>query len=106
MVVSFIDITHHRDNERRLAAMVALQHAVALAGFDLARVMAVITDQVPNFITAEGATIGLLEDGDLVFRSTTGSAAPFLGLRVSPGGPGGPVAADRRDPALRRRGRG
>ena len=86
VVVSFIDITHHRDNERRLSAVVALQHAVALAGFDLPRVMALITDQVPNFITAEGATIGLLEDGDLVFRSTTGSAAPFLGLRVSPAG--------------------
>ena len=84
VVTSFIDITQHKEAEQRLAAIVALQHKVATTELDLRRVMETIAESITKLTKADGATVGLIEGDDLVYRYATGPDTSFVGLHASP----------------------
>jgi signal transduction histidine kinase/ActR/RegA family two-component response regulator len=77
-----VDITDRKRAEQSLAAIVSVQQEIATAGLDPQHVMDLIADRAQQLTGAAGAVVELVEGEELVYRATTGSAVPALGLRL------------------------
>ncbi len=71
-----------RSELERLSAIIQTQNDIALAGLELEPVMTLIAERAQLLCHAAGASVALAEDGELVYRVTLGSQAPFLGFRM------------------------
>jgi diguanylate cyclase (GGDEF)-like protein/PAS domain S-box-containing protein len=69
----------------RLGIVIATQQEIALRNPNLDAVMAVITDRTQKLIGADGAVIAMLEGDEMVYRSASGIATAYLGLRIKVG---------------------
>jgi diguanylate cyclase (GGDEF)-like protein len=65
-----------------LAEVVATQHAISTAGFDLDAVMSEIVVQTRRLTHADGAVVEIVEGDEMVYRAVAGSSEPYLGLRL------------------------
>jgi diguanylate cyclase (GGDEF)-like protein/PAS domain S-box-containing protein len=70
---------------QRLAVVIATQQEIAIRNPNLDAVMAVITDRTQKLIGADGAVIEMLEGDELVYRSASGIASAYVGLRMKVG---------------------
>ena len=66
----------------RLLGVIRAQEEIANLGLDLGSVMSLVTRRVIELTPAAGAVVELAEDDELVYRATSGLAAPHLGLRL------------------------
>jgi two-component system NtrC family sensor kinase len=66
----------------RLADIIQLQSDVMQAGLDLYRVMRRICEQARLLCGAEGAGVGIVEGGELVYRAAVGSVEKAEGFRL------------------------
>ncbi|MBD1863348.1 MULTISPECIES: PAS domain S-box protein [Trichocoleus] len=71
-----------RDDAERLTAIIDTQHDIATAELDLLRVMNLIAERTQKITSATGAVILLPNGEDMVYRVASGTAAPYVGLRV------------------------
>jgi diguanylate cyclase (GGDEF)-like protein len=65
-----------------LRLLVEAQTAFADVNFDLDAFMQEVVDRMQFLTNATGATIELLEAGDMVYRATSGSVAAYQGFRI------------------------
>ncbi len=79
------DAALHR-HASRLAAVIDAQIEVASATLDPAAIMEIVVARAQALVDADGATIALLDGGDLVTRATSGAAIVYAGQRRSPAG--------------------
>ena len=66
----------------RLIGVIRAQEDIANLGLDLGSVMSLVTQRALVLTPATGAVIELAEGDELVYRATSGLAAPHLGLRL------------------------
>ncbi|NJL22624.1 MAG: PAS domain S-box protein, partial [Leptolyngbyaceae cyanobacterium SM1_3_5] len=71
-----------QSNQAYLSSIIQIQHEIALAELDLDVVMNTIVERVQSLTQADGAAIELLEADEMVYRAASGTAAPFVGLRL------------------------
>lgn len=71
-----------RAQAQRLSLVIETQSAIARAELDLERVFGLITDSAQRLTRAAGAVIELSEGDEMVYRATSGEAAPHRGLRL------------------------
>lgn len=71
-----------RENER-LLDIIRIQTDVARLGPDLGGVMSLVVERTLNLVGADGSAIELAEFDEMVYRAAAGTAARFLGLRLS-----------------------
>ncbi|MBA3943355.1 MAG: PAS domain S-box protein [Herpetosiphonaceae bacterium] len=83
------DITERRRMEaalraegERLAAVVATQNAIAMAGNDLPAMMHLVVERARELTRAGGAVVDLAEGDEMVCHAVSGTAATHLGLRL------------------------
>jgi len=69
-------------SQQRLLEIIKFQTDVAKIGPDLGSIMTLITHKVQDMTNANGATLELAEGQDMVYRATSGSLEPFLGLHL------------------------
>ncbi len=69
-------------NDQLIEIISALTEIVQ-QGLDLSGVMVLITERAQKLTNSDGAVIELYEEGDMVYRATSGLAESQLGLRVS-----------------------
>lgn len=73
-----------RDTEiQRLQAVIALQRELAASALDVEEVMSVVVRHAAEMTGADAGVVELPEEGEMVYRAVTGSAAGHLGLRLS-----------------------
>lgn len=72
---------HHEAT--RLARIIALQHEIAMADLDLDRIMQLVAERAQELTNASGAAIEMIDGDWMVYRVATGSAEPFVGLRLA-----------------------
>lgn len=75
-----------RRDAERLAAVVATQQAVVTAGLEMTDLMTVVAERCQALTRAGGAAIELVEGEEMVYRAASGTAAPFVGLRLGVAG--------------------
>jgi len=66
----------------QLLEVINVQTEIAKLGLDLGSVMSLIVERTLALVNADGAVVELAEDGDMVYRATSGIAQPYLGLRL------------------------
>jgi diguanylate cyclase (GGDEF)-like protein len=66
----------------KLIEVIRLQTDIAKLGLDLANVMNLVVERTLPLLEADGAAIELAEGDEIVYRSTSGIARPYLGLRL------------------------
>ncbi len=71
---------------QHLSEIVAIQRDVAHAHHDLPFAMHLIAERTQAITSAEGSVIEMLEGEEMVYRAASGTAAPFLGLRLKAAG--------------------
>ncbi len=69
-------------SKEKLLEVIGIQTEIIKLGRDLGNVMQLICEHVLPLIDADGATIELVEDGEMVYRAVSGISNPFLGLRL------------------------
>lgn len=67
----------------RQASIVDAQLAIADVDLSPQKVMRAVCEHAQRLTGAHGAVIEIREDEDLVYRATTGTAQPFLGMRLA-----------------------
>lgn len=67
---------------QRLSVIIATQQEIAIRNPNLNEVMAVIAERAQYLTHADGAVIELIEGEEIVYRATSGIAAPYIGLRL------------------------
>ncbi len=70
-----------REDASRFTAIISVQHDIATAELDLQTVMDLIAERTMTLTKATGAIIHLVDGKEIVFRSASGRAAPFIGTR-------------------------
>jgi diguanylate cyclase (GGDEF)-like protein len=70
-------------SRERLLEIIRIQNEIGRIGGDLGDVMTFVVEQTLSLVNADGAVIELAEGGDMVYRSTAGTARDTLGLRVA-----------------------
>ena len=70
------------DNES-LSALLELQHSITTGETDLDRAMHMVADRSRNVANATGIAVALLKADQLVYRAGSGSAAAYVGRRVT-----------------------
>jgi PAS domain S-box-containing protein len=65
-----------------LARLVETQQAIATAGLDLDRALAVVVERARELTGADSAVVEMVEGEELVYRAASGAAAAFIGLRL------------------------
>lgn len=75
-------MSHTQPTSEQLLSVIQTQTAIAKLGLDLNAVMTLVADQAQRMTAAQGAVVELEEDGDMVYRAVSGSAAHLLGLRL------------------------
>ncbi len=87
-----------------LLAVVEAQSQIASADLDLDAVMELVCAKAEELTGADGAVVELAEGEEMVYRAATGSAAPFVGLRLGRRGqPVGALRGSRSRARVRRR---
>ena len=76
------DSRAQRENARRLAEIVAVQHEIASHRLQLDEVMRIITSRTQTLTRATGSIIEMQESEEMVYRMASGSAAAFSGMRI------------------------
>lgn len=71
--------------EMRLEAVIAVQQEVATAELDLEHIMQLVTRRTRELTHAMGAVVEMVEGDEMVYRSVSGLAESFLGLRLRAG---------------------
>ena len=66
-----------------LSALVELQHSITMGETDLDRAMHMIVERSQNVANATGVAVALLKADQLVYRAGSGSAAAYVGRRVT-----------------------
>lgn len=69
-------------SQQRLLEIINFQTDVVKIGPDLGSIMTLITHKAQEMTHAKGATLELAEGEDMVYRATSGSLEPFLGLHL------------------------
>jgi diguanylate cyclase (GGDEF)-like protein len=67
----------------KLLEIISLQTEVVQQGLDLSGIMNLVTLRSQHLTKADGASIELIEQSELVYRSVSGMANRFLGLRLN-----------------------
>ena len=70
-----------RDGER-FSAIIATQRDIATAELDLSAVMDLIVTRTQALTGSSGAVLEMAEGNEMVYRSASGRAAPYVGLRA------------------------
>ncbi|MGE4318343.1 MAG: sensor domain-containing diguanylate cyclase [Deferribacterales bacterium] len=66
----------------KLLEIIEAQSEITKAGPDLGTVMSLVTTKAQSLLNADGATVELAEQDEMVYRAVSGSLASFLGLRL------------------------
>jgi diguanylate cyclase (GGDEF)-like protein/PAS domain S-box-containing protein len=89
---SAIDITARvqaeqaiRDNVEQQAIIIAAQQGITDAGHDLDKIMQIAAACCQSLTTADGADVELVEGDEMVYAAVSGTASPYLGLRLKQG---------------------
>ncbi len=69
-----------------LTAVISIQQEIATGSQDMGTLMRLIAVRAREITGARGAAIGLLEEGQLVYRATTDEALPELGQKMDMAG--------------------
>lgn len=69
-------------SNERLLEIINLQTEVVQQGLDLSSIMDLVTQRTQDISNAEGASIELIENTELVYSAASGIAEKFLGLRL------------------------
>ncbi|MDN7127946.1 sensor domain-containing diguanylate cyclase [Pseudidiomarina terrestris] len=69
-------------SQQQLLKVIKIQAEIAKQGMDLNGVMQCIVDETLALVDADAAVIELADGDELVYRAVSGTAAPYLGLRV------------------------
>lgn len=69
-------------SQEQLLKVIEIQTEIVKAGLDLGQVMTLVVERTLALIEADGAVIELVQNGDMVYASTSGLASPHLGLRL------------------------
>jgi hypothetical protein len=70
-------------DSQSVSALVELQHSITTGETDLNRAMHVVADRSRNVANATGIAVALLKADQLVYRAGSGSAAAYVGRRVT-----------------------
>lgn len=71
-----------REHAERLSSVIATQQEIAVAQPDLAAVMDLVARRIQGLTRADGAAVELAEGEEMVYRATSGTTAPHIGLRL------------------------
>jgi len=71
-----------RAEANRLAVILDAQREIASANLEYAPLIDLILERMSRMTGAEGASLEVAEGEEMVYRAATGSAAPFVGLRL------------------------
>ena len=66
----------------RLLEVIALQNAISEAENDLDEVLSVVVRRAPRLTGADAGVVEFREADEMVYRAVSGTAEPFLGLRL------------------------
>lgn len=69
-------------SRKQLLKVINIQTELLKLGSDLGKVMQWVVEETLQLIDADGAAIELAEAGEMVYRATSGIAAPELGMRL------------------------
>ncbi|MVX65561.1 diguanylate cyclase [Clostridium chromiireducens] len=67
----------------KLLEIIKVQTEVAQQGMDLGNIMDLVTQRTKFITNADGASVELIENEELVYRAASGMAERFLGLRLN-----------------------
>ncbi|MDF2544064.1 MAG: diguanylate cyclase with sensor [Herbinix sp.] len=67
----------------KLLEIINVQTEVVQLGMDLSSIMELVTQRSQHITNADGASIELIEQKELVYRAVSGIADMFLGLRLN-----------------------
>ena len=67
----------------RRTAIIKTQGEIAQAGLDLDAVLQIVVNRTQELTDATAAIVEMVEGDDLVYHAASGTAGPFLGLRLS-----------------------
>lgn len=67
----------------KLLEIIKVQTEVAQQGMDLGNIMDLVTQRTKLITNADGASVELIENEELVYRAASGMAERFLGLRLN-----------------------
>lgn len=73
---------NQRKNTLCLSEIIQLQQEIALKGSSLDETMALIVERSQQLTHAEGATIEIINGDELIRRSASGNAVPYVGQRL------------------------
>jgi diguanylate cyclase len=68
--------------DERLLEIIALQNAIAEAQNNLDEVLSVVVRRAPDLTGADAGVVEFREGDEVVYRAVSGTAEPFLGLRL------------------------
>lgn len=69
-------------SSQQLLTIIRIQSEIAKLGRNLGDVMQLVVKETLGLVRADGAAIELAEDGDMVYRATSGTAKGHIGLRL------------------------
>lgn len=75
-----IDCTIEKE---QLMEIICILTEIVQQGLDLSNVMILIAERAMQLTNADGAVIELFEEGDMIYRATSGMAESQLGLRIN-----------------------
>ena len=71
-----------KENQERMAAIIATQRDVATAGLDLQSIMSLVVERTQELTKADGAALLIVEDDYLGIRAASGTAEPQIRTRL------------------------
>jgi putative methionine-R-sulfoxide reductase with GAF domain len=74
--------TGRKPLEQRLLEVIALQNAIAAAQNNLDEVLSIVVARAPELTGADAGVVEFREGDEMVYRAVSGTATPFLGLRL------------------------
>ncbi|MBS1956034.1 MAG: response regulator [Cyanobacteria bacterium SZAS-4] len=75
--------TDHRRATEHLKQIIETQSELALAGFDLQAFMNKVVERMLLLTPATGSVVEIAEGTEIIYKATSGSVAPFVGVRLS-----------------------
>jgi signal transduction histidine kinase/CheY-like chemotaxis protein/HPt (histidine-containing phosphotransfer) domain-containing protein len=73
----------HRQSPEHLKQIIETQSELALAGFDLQAFMDKVVERMLQLTPATGCVVEIVEGTEIVYKATSGSVAPYVGVRLS-----------------------
>ena len=71
-----------KENQERMAAIIATQRDVATVGLDLQSIMSLVVERTQELTKADGAALLIVEDDYLGIRAASGTAEPQVRMRL------------------------